>query len=400
MKPLTCCALVDMTIDISWKNEGISHREHYFAEELNCWRDVFPGTPLEQLIKQSTESTLRVEIPPGKIVPPYNPDRIIFLPWSRIDQTALSQDMRKGRFYPQGILSGLPGIFKDNQNPFRCIGIDSQGVRADLNHPMAPYPVSLTLSVEPNTQKPEERGGAIQDWMELAFSGPGMQARYHREPTDYFSTTSFHRKDPASDTVFYETDRFVHHIDSRARQNLSKIYKTLLKPGQRVLDLMAGWESHLDDDLGLASLHGIGLNENELKKNRLMGAYTLQDLNTQSALDFKDHEFDGVICSLSIEYLTDPVLIFKEVGRILKPGGIFIVAFSNRWFPEKVTRIWEGLHDFERMGLVLDYFRQSCAFDSMSTLSMRGYPRPHEDRYFPNLRVSDPIYAVAGNAIK
>lgn len=398
MKPLSPCALVDLTIDISWNNDGISHREHYFANELNCWRDVFPGTPIEQLIKKSTESTLTVEMAPGELVPPFSPDKIIFLPWSRIDQTSLPQDLRKGRFYPQGILSGLPGIFKDNQTPFRCVGIDSQGVRADLNHPMASYPVSLDLSVQPKTQKLEERGGAIQDWMALAFSGPGMQTRYHRDPTDYFSTFSFHRKDLASDTVFYETDRFVHHIDSRARQNLSKIYKTLLKPGQRVLDLMAGWESHLD--LGLASIHGIGLNENELKHNKRMNAYTLQDLNTRSSLGFIDHEFDAVVCSLSIEYLVDPVLIFKEVGRILKPGGIFIVAFSNRWFPEKVTQIWEGLHDFERMGLVLEYFRQSCAFDSLSTLSMRGYPRPREDRYFPKSRVSDPIYAVAGNAIQ
>ena len=227
-----------------------------------------------------------------------------------------------------------------------------------------------------------------------------MQTRYHQDPTDYFSTFSFHRKDPASDRVFYETDRFVHHIDSRAGQNLSKLYKTLLKPGQRVLDLMAGWESHLDDDLGLAWVHGIGLNENELKRNKRLNAITLQDLNTRSALEFKDHEFDAVVCSLSIEYLIDPVLMFKEIGRILKPGGIFIAAFSNRWFPEKVTRIWEGLHDFERMGLVLDYFRQSRAFDSMSTHSVRGYPRPREDRYFPNLRVSDPIYAVAGHALK
>lgn len=400
MKLLSSCDLVDLTIDISWKNDGIFHTEHYFADELNCWRDVFPGSPIEQLISKGTESSLIMELNPGEIVPAYDPDKMVFLPWSRINQNQLSQVLRKGRFYPQGILSGLPGIFKDNQIPFRCIGVDSKGINADLNHPMATYPVTLKLSIQRKTQKLEERGGNCQDWMELALSGPGMQARYHREPTDYFSANSFNRKDLTSDTVFYETDRFVHHIDSLARKNLSKLYKTLLKPGQKVLDLMAGWESHIDDDFGLESVKGIGLNENELKKNKILSAYSLQDLNSKSHLDFGDHEFDAVVCSLSIEYLIDPVLVFKDVARILKPGGSFIVSFSNRWFPEKVTHIWENLHDFERMGLVTEYFLQSCAYDSISTISMRGYPRPYEDRYFPKLRLSDPIYVVTGKTVK
>jgi SAM-dependent methyltransferase len=400
MKSLSSCALMDMTIDISWKNDGISHQEHYFAHELNCWRDVFPGSPIEQLIQKSTDAPLSLEISPGELVPAFSPDKIVSLPWSAIDQTSLTQGLKQGRFYPQGILSGLPGIFKDNLRPFRCIEIDSKGVCADLNHPMAAVPVSLNLSVQSGHQKTEERGGSCRDWMELAFSGPGMQTRYGGQPTDYLSAASFDRKDRSLDTVFYKTDRFVHHVDSQARQNLSNLYNSLLKPGQRVLDLMAGWESHFDEDLKLASVHGIGLNKNELEKNNRLSDHTLQDLNTRGDLLFQDHEFDAVVCSLSIEYLIDPVLIFKEVARVLKPGGIFMVTFSNRWFPEKVTRIWEDLHDFERMGLVTEYFRQSGAYDSISTISMRGYPRPCEDRYFPRLRWSDPIFAVSGKTLK
>ena len=46
------------------------------------------------------------------------------------------------------------------------------------------------------------------------------------------------------------------------------------------------------------------------------------------------------------------------------------------------------------MGLVLKYFRQSQAFHRLATESLRGLPRPSEDKY--TLPQSDPLYAVWG----
>jgi SAM-dependent methyltransferase len=85
------------------------------------------------------------------------------------------------------------------------------------------------------------------------------------------------------------------------------------------------------------------------------------------------------------------------MARVLKPGGTAVMTFSNRWFPPKAIRIWKELHEFERMGLVLEYFIRSGRFKGLETLSMRGIPRPWDDRYFPQLRFSDPIYAVWGH---
>lgn len=51
------------------------------------------------------------------------------------------------------------------------------------------------------------------------------------------------------------------------------------------------------------------------------------------------------------------------------------------------------------MGLVTEYFIQSGCFDEISTISSRGFPRPHDDTYFPQLRLSDPIYAVIGRTL-
>jgi SAM-dependent methyltransferase len=94
--------------------------------------------------------------------------------------------------------------------------------------------------------------------------------------------------------------------------------------------------------------------------------------------------------------LTDPLEVFEDVARVLRPGGVFVVTFSNRWFPPKVVRVWEHIHEFERIGLVAEYFLRSGAFGELGTYSMRGLPRPRTDQYAGELPFSDPVYAVWG----
>jgi SAM-dependent methyltransferase len=91
-----------------------------------------------------------------------------------------------------------------------------------------------------------------------------------------------------------------------------------------------------------------------------------------------------------------PFELFDEVARVLKPGGLFIVTMSNRWFPPKVIRVWTELHEFERMGMVLEYFLKSGKYRQLETYSMQGLPRPENDKYFGQIPYADPVYAVWG----
>ena len=86
-------------------------------------------------------------------------------------------------------------------------------------------------------------------------------------------------------------------------------------------------------------LAGLGLNERELKKNSRLGEYVVQDLNLSPGLPFESDSFDAVVCTVSVEYLIDPLAVFEEVTRVLLDDGYFIVTFSNRWFPTKAIRI-------------------------------------------------------------
>jgi len=159
---------------------------------------------------------------------------------------------------------------------------------------------------------------------------------------------------------------------------------------------MSSWTSHIPDNLNLKRLIGLGLNSEELEKNIHLTDRMVYDLNQNPTLLLETESFDAAICSLSVEYLIHPFEVFKEIARVLKSGTRFIITFSNRWFPPKVTGIWKELHDFERMGLVLEYFLQSGMYKDMQTYSMRGLPRPRHDKYFSEKRWSDPVFAVWG----
>ena len=234
------------------------------------------------------------------------------------------------------------------------------------------------------------------DWMDMATSGPGIQARRNKEPVDFFSGHPFDREDQAPDHVFYTQDRLVSHVDETARENLAGLYRRYLVPGTRILDLMSSWQSHLPEGLDFERVIGLGMNERELSENPALSDYRVHDLNKNPVIPFQDSSFDAVICSLSVEYLTRPFDVFAEIGRILRPGGQCVITFSNRWFPAKTIRIWPELHEFERMAVVTDYFLESGRFENLETVSLRGYPRPYSDHYFPELKLSDPVYMVHG----
>ena len=164
----------------------------------------------------------------------------------------------------------------------------------------------------------------------------------------------------------------------------------------QVLDLMSSWISHLPEDTGAIRLTGLGMNAEELAQNPRLDERIVHDLNATPVLPFPDNRFDVAMCSVSIEYLVQPVAVLRELGRVLKPGGAAIITFSDRWFPTKAIALWTELHPFERMGLVLEYFRQAGGFRARHSESLRGLPRPPDDKYAGQLAHSDPVFAVWG----
>lgn len=304
-----------------------------------------------------------------------------------------------GRFYPQGWVANIPSVFTESMQPGRLVSMDSDEMIFDFNHPMAGQDVELGVEIHHVGPVTGEHGGRCSEHLMELMHGPGMQARYNGVATDFFTADAFTRMDNQPDSAFYSLPRMVPHLDAMALQQVEKLYQRLIPEQSDLLDLMASWDSHLPESMKLKSVIGVGLNEDELKANRRLDDYVMQDINRHISLPFADASFDTVISSVSVEYLTQPVDTFKEVARILKPGGLFINTFSNRWFPTKAIALWCDLHEFERLGLVTEYYLQSEGFRHIHTHSLRGYPRPEDDKHAGKSLFSDPVYAVWASRI-
>ena len=210
-----------------------------------------------------------------------------------------------------------------------------------------------------------------------------------------YNEKAFSRKDEDDDAVFYQHERFVNHLDETALETVKKIIGTLVVEKEPViLDLMAGWDSHIPDTLLNASVIGLGMNRKELQSNTALADYVIKDINRDPVLPFDDETFDVVLNTVSVDYMTRPFEVFREVNRVLKPGGLFLVIFSNRMFPEKAVQIWKQADDSERVMIVEDYFSETEGMEDTDFFCSMGRPRPPDDKYASMEIPSDPVFAV------
>jgi len=201
-----------------------------------------------------------------------------------------------------------------------------------------------------------------------------------------FPPEFFRRIDETDDELFYSQPRLVVHIDDGAMKKLGQIYGRLLPQGGAILDLMSSWRSHVPDKVRPARLVGLGMNRPEMQDNPALTEIVIHNLNQNPVLPFADSDFDGAVVTVSIQYMTRPVEIFRGVAKVLKPGAPFIVSFSNRMFPTKAVAIWHSLGEFDRVRLVSRYFQESGNFENMEVIDMSAPTEPP----------SDPIWAVVG----
>ncbi|MDP5338707.1 MAG: class I SAM-dependent methyltransferase, partial [Nodularia sp. (in: cyanobacteria)] len=90
--------------------------------------------------------------------------------------------------------------------------------------------------------------------------------------------------------------------------------------------------------------------------------YFVQNLNDQPQLPLPDQSFDAVLNCVSVQYMQYPEAIFAEIHRLLKPGGIAIISFSNRMFFQKAIQAWRDAAETTRVELVKHYFTSVPGF--------------------------------------
>lgn len=200
------------------------------------------------------------------------------------------------------------------------------------------------------------------------------------DPHDRFPAGFFSRVDGADDAVFYDMPRLVTHIDDGAIAAVGELYAELGVAGE-VLDIMSSWVSHFPTSPRRLTV--LGMNRSELEANRMAWERVVHDLNADPHLPFSDGSFDDVVCCVSVDYLTRPIDVVRDVARVLRPGGRLVCTFSNRLFPTKAIRGWLYASDDGRCEIVRSYFELSKVFEpaTVATRTEPGHP-------------GDPLYAV------
>jgi SAM-dependent methyltransferase len=172
----------------------------------------------------------------------------------------------------------------------------------------------------------------------------------------------FRRIDESSDAAFYAEPRLVTHIDDATIAALTQLYRETLPVGGTILDLMTSWVSHLPPEVAYARVAGLGMNRIELEHNARLDDVAIQDLNATPELPYPDDTFDAVVNAVSIQYLTRPIEVYASVRRVLKPGGLALIATSHRCFPTKAIMAWHSLNPQDRIRLIQMYFERAGGF--------------------------------------
>jgi SAM-dependent methyltransferase len=160
--------------------------------------------------------------------------------------------------------------------------------------------------------------------------------------------------------------------------------------GKRVLCLASGGgqDSAAFGLLG-ANVTVLDLSNVQLERDRQAAEHhglqvtTLQgDMRDLSA--FADHTFDVVWQVYSINFVPSVEPVFREVARVLKPGGIYFVQFHNPFMQSLDNDAWNG-EAYPLKGLYLDGEDMSHSFPHWdveqpdgTTVRLAG---PHEFRH-------------------
>jgi SAM-dependent methyltransferase len=179
-----------------------------------------------------------------------------------------------------------------------------------------------------------------------------------------FAGGFFARDDETDDAVFYSYPRYVTHIDDGAIDAVGALYDEFGVRGA-VLDLMSAWVSHFREPPDALTV--LGMNADELAANGQARSWVVHDLNADPSLPFGDDSFDHATCCVSVDYLTRPVDVFRDVARVVRAGGLFVCTFSNRLFPTKAIRGWLLSESATHQQIVAEYFAASGGYEPART---------------------------------
>jgi methionine biosynthesis protein MetW len=138
--------------------------------------------------------------------------------------------------------------------------------------------------------------------------------------------------------------------------------------GLKVLDVGCGVGSTSQPLTGGNEVYGLELRETAVAKaiQRGVNAFVW---DVEERFPFADGEFDMVICNQVLEHLFEPRKTLREIYRVLKSGGIFLVGVPNHF------AIWSRFHILLGGDLFRDHplLRDEMASEHIRFFTYKGF---------------------------
>jgi len=215
------------------------------------------------------------------------------------------------------------------------------------------------------------------------------------------------------DREWYSRPRLVQHFDDSFARQLTQLYRERIPADAVILDVCASHISHLPEEVQYPIVTGHGMNAAELGRNPRLSSFFVRDFNKEpDGWAAADCSYDAVLCCCSVQvgdtrthsiatpraclatttpqpstqrffyappplqYLQQPERVFAEIYRVLKPGGVVIISFTNRLFYEKAVAAWRDASGFGRTQLVKQYISAVRGFTEPEAVLQVGVPPP------------------------
>ena len=154
---------------LSWSSGTMTHLERYYADPVSSWRDVLDDGLVSGLLGRGAGACAEVAIGAGRFPAPRDERRVVRVrpaQFQGLDGAGNPLVPRVGRYYPEGLLHGVGGVYQQSTSPCRFLGREGDHLMFDLNHPLAGRDLRLQAEVLQVHPPQKERGGRCEDWLD------------------------------------------------------------------------------------------------------------------------------------------------------------------------------------------------------------------------------------------
>lgn len=162
------------------------------------------------------------------------------------------------------------------------------------------------------------------------------------------------------------------HQHSFVKTAFAKEVGNKLPAGSAILELGCGkgndsiYFAELGHHITATDFSDVAIRQNKKRWTHPNLTFKIQDISQPFALD--DASFDVVYARLSLHYFTDEITkkIFREISRVLKPGGMlyFMCKSTADRIYGQGDKIENDMYEFE--GYVIHFFSQEYALKLLS----------------------------------